>query len=242
MKMLKLWTVPFLLVILTGCLYPSNQLQKNQVPNQVQLESIQNAVDTYQENTNGLLPIKTKPQDTPIFQKYQLDFEKLKQQNLIGEPPGTAFENGGYYQYVIIHPEENPTVKVLDLRTTETLRSLQVKVKFFRDNNRYPPFGDQIAKGVYALDYEKIGLDEPPMIDSPYSQQMLPVYLNSEGKLFIDYRKDLYEYLSNKDHSYESGEDIRYLLTDHAPFVPGYSEPYTIREGEPIFMSEYQSS
>ncbi|MGI8315367.1 hypothetical protein [Halobacillus mangrovi] len=241
MKWLKLLLLFLCMIVLSGCLYPSSQLQKNQVPNQVQLESIQTAVDTFQSNSGGLLPIKTKPQDTPVFQKYQLDFSKLKEQGLIGELPGTSFENGGHYQYVIIHPEKDPTVKVLDLRTTEELRSLQVKVKFYQDSNRYPPLGDQIARGVYALDYEKVGLEEEPMIDSPYSQQMLPVYLNAKGEVLIDYRKDLYNYLQNKDHSYESGDDIRYLLTDHAPFVPGYSEAYTVKDGEPIFMSEYES-
>lgn len=242
MKWLKLTVVPLLLMVLTGCLYPNAELQKNQVPSQVQLETIQNAVDQYQTNQNGLLPIKTKPQDTPIFQKYQLDFSKLKQQGLIGELPGTSFENGGYYQYVIIHPETDPTVKVLDLRNTETLRSLQLKVQFYQEDNRYPPFGGQIAKGVYELDHEEIGLDEPPMIDSPYSQQMLPVYLNAAGEVLIDYRKDLFTYLNEQEHQYQSGEDIRYLLTDHAPFVPGYSDEYTVQDGEPIFMSEHQGS
>ncbi|MBH0229595.1 hypothetical protein [Halobacillus yeomjeoni] len=241
MKWLKLLTMPLLAIVLTGCLYPSNQLQKNQVPNQVQLDTIQNAVDTYKENTDGLLPIKTKPQETPVFQKYLLDFSKLKQQNLIGELPGTSFENGGHYQYVIIHPEEDPTVKVLDLRTTESVRSLQVKIKFYQDNNRYPPLGEPIARGFYKLDYEKLGMDEPPMVDSPYSQHKLPVYLDAQGNVKIDYRKDLYNYLQNKEHSLQPGEDIRYLLTDHAPFVPGYSDPYTVKDGEPIFMSDYES-
>ncbi|MCA0970340.1 hypothetical protein LCM20_07045 [Halobacillus litoralis] len=239
MKRLKLLIFPVLVVLLSGCLYPNAELKKNQVPNQVQLESIQHAVEQFQTNENGLLPIKTKPQETPIFQKYLLDFDKLKQRALIGELPGTSFENGGYYQYVIIHPETDPTVKVLDLRTTEALRSLQVKSTFYQQSHQYPPFGDQIAKGVYELDHSKLGLDEPPMIDSPYSEQMLPVYLNANGEVLIDYRKDLYAYLNEKDHDYQTGDDIRYLLTDYAPFVPGYSEEYTVEGGEPIFMSEH---
>lgn len=242
MKWLKLISLLFIIFFLSGCLYPKAQLEKNQIPKQVQLETVQNAVEQYQEKQNGLLPIKTKPQDTPIFQKYQLDFSKLKQNALIGELPGTSFENGGYYQYVIIHPETNPTVKVLDLRNTETLRSIQVKVAFYEESHQYPPFGDQIARGVYELDYKKLGLQEEPMIDSPYSEQMLPVYLNARGEVLIDYRKDLFTYLKDQEHDYEPGEDIRYLLTDHAPFVPGYSEKYTVKNGEPIFMSEYTAS
>ncbi|TGB04524.1 hypothetical protein [Halobacillus salinus] len=242
MRWVKLSSLILILFFLSGCLYPNAELEKNQIPNQIQLETVQNAVDQFQEKQNGLLPIKTKPQDTPIFQKYQLDFSKLQQQALMGELPGTSFENGGYYQYVIIHPETDPTVKVLDLRTTETLRSLQVKVTFYQDEHQFPPFGDQIAKGVYELDYEELGLQEEPFIDSPYSDKMLPVYLNAQGEVLIDYRKDLYAYLNEQDHQYQPGQDIRYLLTDHAPFVPGYSEEYTVENGEPIFMSEYQAS
>lgn len=231
-----------LLFLLTGCLYPQERLQKNQVPNDQQLNMVQDAVDTYQERTDGLLPIKTKDQDTPLFQKYPIEFSKLKEMNILGELPGTSFENGGHYQYVIIHPETDPTVKVLDLRTTEEVRSLQVKVKFYTDNNRYPPLGDFVSQGVYELDYEKIGMDEPPMVDSPYSDQRLPVYLDEQGQVYIDYRKDLYAYLRSEDHAYEAGEDIRFLLTDYTPIVPAYSTAYTVEEGEPVFLTAPSSS
>lgn len=235
MKRLLYFLLPLTALLLTGCLYPNNELQKNKIPNQQQLEMVQNAVDTYQEQKNGLLPIKTKDQSTPIFQKYPIEFGKLKELNLIGELPGTSFENGGHYQYVIIHPDTDPTVKVLDLRTTEEVRSLQVKVKFYRDNNRYPPLGDFVAPGVYELDYEKLGMDEPPLINSPYSDHKLPVYLDEQGQVYIDYRKDLYTYLREEEHNYETGEDIRYLLTDYTPFVPAYSTTYTVEDGEPVF-------
>ncbi|WP_226579353.1 hypothetical protein [Halobacillus litoralis] len=242
MNRLQFLLLPLLAVLLTGCLYPNERLQKNQVPNQQQLEMVQNAVDTYQEQKNGLLPIKTKEQSTPIFQKYPIEFSKLKELNLLGELPGTSFENGGHYQYVIIHPETDPTVKVLDLRTTEAVRSLQVKVKFYTENNSYPPLGDFIAPGVYELDHKKLGMDEQPMVDSPYSEHKLPVYLDEQGRVYIDYRKDLYTYLRENDHPYEAGEDIRYLLTDYTPFVPAYSTSYTVENGEPVFAEKKPST
>lgn len=117
-----------------------------------------------------------------------------------------------------------------------------MKVKFYKDNNRYPPLGDFVSKGVYELDYEKIGMDEPPMIDSPYSDQRLPVYLDEQGQVYIDYRKDLYAYLRSEDHAYKAGEDIRFLLTDHTPIVPAYSTAYTVEEGEPVFLHASPSS
>ncbi|WP_062513517.1 hypothetical protein [Halobacillus sp. KGW1] len=229
------------LLVLSGCLYPESRLEKNKIPNDAQLQMVQTAVDSFQEQSSGLLPIKTKDQETPVFQKYPIEFQKLKERNLIGELPGTSFENGGHYQYVLIHPETDPTVKVLDLRTTETVRSVQVKVTFYQESHRYPPFGDFVAKGVYEIDHEKLGLKEPPSVDSPYSEHTLPLYIDEQGKVFIDYRKDIYSFMRDEGADYKPGDDIRYLLTDHAPFVPAYSKPYTVEDGEPVFMNEQPS-
>ncbi|WP_181348218.1 hypothetical protein [Thalassobacillus sp. CUG 92003] len=238
MKLMKIALMPLLLMALTGCLYPNDQLAKNKVPNQQQLETVQNAVEQYQEQTSNYLPIKTKPQDTPIFQKYLLDFSALKQQGLISEAPGTAFENGGHYQYVLINVEENPTVKVLDLRTSETIRSINTKIDVYKRENGYPPFGKEVASGIYELKYEKLGYDNPLTVESPYSQKNLPVLINDRQELVIDYRKDIYQFMEGNDHTYEKGDDLRYLLTDHSPFVPGYSPPYTIEDGEPVFKPD----
>lgn len=228
----------FVLFLLTGCLYPENRLSKNNIPNEVQLENVQRAIDSYREQENGLLPIKTKNEDTPIFQKYVIDFKKLKEKSLISDIPGNAFENGGVYQYVLIHPEEDPTVKLIDLRISEQLRSLRYDINRYLQNNQYPPYKSQVAQGIYDLDYKKLGLDAPLTVTSPYSQEPLPVYIKGNGELVVDYRKDLYNFLQNEEHSFENGDDIRYLLVNHSPFVPVYSPAYTIENGEPIFMSE----
>src|SRR5690625_5655065 len=90
-----------MLIILTGCLYPKSELAKNQIPNEQQLEMIQQAVKQYKEDTGGLVPIKTKESDAEIYEKYLIDFTELKEAQLISEIPGTAYENGGVYQYVI---------------------------------------------------------------------------------------------------------------------------------------------
>ena len=73
---------------------------------------------------------------------------------------------------------------------------------------------------------------------SPYSQKKLPIIMNENGELFIDYRIDLYEALQEYDHSYENGDDIRFILAENTPFLPAYSLPYTIEDGEPVFMYE----
>ncbi|UFT97632.1 hypothetical protein KO561_10380 [Radiobacillus kanasensis] len=230
--------VIFLLIttmLLSGCLYPNNRLAKNQVPNDVQVDMVQEAVDQYVEQTQGLVPINTKPEDTPIFQKYILDFAKLKEYSLISSVPGTAFENGGNYQYTLITPEENPTVKVIDLRIAETIRELNFKINAFRSEHIYPPFGEPVTNFMYEIDYKKLGLEQAPFIVSPYSGNNIPILISAEGELAVDYRSDLYQVLEEQDHHYQEGDDIRYLLTDYYPFVPAYSIPYTLQDGEPVF-------
>ncbi|WP_164668754.1 hypothetical protein [Virgibacillus doumboii] len=226
----------FLIVfLLSGCLYPENELSKNKVPNEAQLEQVQSAVDTFREETGGLLPIRTKPSDTPIFQKYLIDFKKLKERNIIAEIPGTAFQNGGVYQYTIIYPEENPQVKLIDLRVTDAIREVNVKLEIYRSEHIYPPYGQEVADGIFKLDYKKLGLESEPYVVSPFSQKNLPIVMDAQGKLYVDYRIDLNNALKKYDHNYEAGDDIRYLLAENTPFVPAYSLPYTIKDGEPVF-------
>ncbi|MBP1949558.1 hypothetical protein [Virgibacillus litoralis] len=237
MKNTYIWAMGAFLIIffLTGCLYPNNELSKNQVPNQAQLEQIQSAVDTYQNETNGMVPIRTKPSDTPIFQKYLIDFSKLKENNNISEIPANAYQNGGIYQYVLITPEKNPRVKLIDLQTTEAIREVSVKLEIYRTEHIYPPYGKEIADGVFKVDYKKLNLQAYPYVKSPYSKENLPIVMDNQGKLYVDYRIDLMNALKEYKHNYETGEDIRYLLANNSPFVPAYSLPYTIREGEPVF-------
>lgn len=218
-------------------MYPSAELTHNQVPNEVQLQSVQLAVEQYQENNQGLIPIDTKPNETPIFQKYVIDFSKLKSAGFIADIPGTAFENGGSYQYVLINPENNPTVKVIDLRIAQELRKVEYELQAYRNDNTYPPFGKEIAEGVYELNYKKLGFKQPPMVNSPYSDNLLPIVMDVQGNLLVDYSPDLYNALQLNDHNYQQGDDIRYLLTDNYPMVPVYSLPYTVKNGEPVFMT-----
>jgi|SRR5690625_1896835 len=236
-KMIQGQIVLLMILSLSGCLFPKNELAQNQVPYEDQLKMVQEAVDRFKEVNNGLVPIKTKEADTPIFEKYLIDFGQLKQENILSSPPGNAFEKGGIYQYVLIDPENEAEVKLIDLRTTEAVRSVHVKLDIYRDKHLYPPFGQEVADGLYEVDYEKLNLKEAPYAISPFTQTHLPIVMNVHGELFIDYRKDLMQALDEYDHSYETGEDIRYLLTEHYPFVPAHSLPYTIENDEPVFMN-----
>lgn len=226
-----------LIFLLSGCLYPNSELSRNKVPNELQLETVQSAVDTYREKTEGLVPIKTKDLDTPIFRKYLIDFGALKEKGILAEIPGTAYENGGTYQYALLTPEENPRVKLIDLRISDAIREVGVKLHIYRNENLYPPFGQPITKNLYKVDYEELGLEHEPYVVSPYSQKNLPIVMDTKGELYVDYSADLYDALKKYDHHYKTGDDIRYLLADNTPFLPVYSYPYTIKDGDPVFMT-----
>lgn len=239
MKNTSIWiSIMIIPLLLSGCLYPESELAKNQTPNEDQLQTVQKAVEQYKETTGGLVPIQTRPSDTPIFQKYLVDFTALKENNILAETPGNAFENGGVYQYTLITPDEDPQVKLIDLQVTEALRNVNVQLNIFREKHIYPPFGKEIEENIFTVDYEALGMDEPPTIRSPYSHENLPIVMDINGELFIDYRIDLQQALNEFDHDFEEGDDIRYLLAENTPFVPAYSFPYTLKEEEPVFSPD----
>lgn len=222
-------------VLLSGCLYPQTELSKNQVPNETQLDIVETAVLQYRDKSGGLVPIKTKPNDVDKYEKYLIDFSLIKEAQLISEIPGSAYENGGFYQYIIITPEEDPRVKLIDLRLTDKLREVNVKLDMYRSENLYPPFGEQVANDVFLLNYKKLGFKNEPYVVSPFTKQNLPILITTDGKLIIDYRIDLQQALQEFDHDLVEGDDIRVILEDNYPFVPAYSLPYTLEDNEPVF-------
>lgn len=230
------FTFLFMIIVslLSGCLYPQEKRVENQVPYETQILSVQTAVEAFQKDKGGILPIKTKENDTSIYIKYVIDFQKLVPAYL-PDYPGNAYENGGPFQYVLIDVETEPKVKLLDLRITEEIRELRLRLH----TQGYPPFKEQVANNVYTLDYSRLGYEEEPYVVSPYTNHHLPLLITGSGEVQVDYSSDLYLTLQEKNHSYQPGDDIRPILTDDSFFVPAYSLPYTIDEkNEPVFMTK----
>ncbi|MBS4173285.1 hypothetical protein [Bacillus sp. FJAT-49736] len=229
----------FILIIsislLSGCLYPQDKLAKNQVPYEDQLQSVQSAVEKFQKDNDGILPIKTEEKSTSIYEKYPIEFNKLIQNRYMAEPPGNAYENGGIFQYVIINAETKPTVKLFDLRIAEKIRDIRIRITA----QGYPPFGKQVAYNVYTINFKKLGFKSEPYVVSPYTNNNLPFVINGSGDIFVDYRMDLYQALKTTHSTYKQGEDIRPILTNDSSFVPAYSLPYTInKKNEPVFLTK----
>ncbi|MDN4493876.1 hypothetical protein [Ureibacillus aquaedulcis] len=233
--MKRKWSLFFVLalttVLLSGCLFPEEEKAESQVPDDLQLASVQKAVEEFQADT-GVLPIKTRDMDTDIFIKYPIDFEKLVPK-YIANPPANSFEKGGLFQYIIWNPEVKPTVKLVDLRSAEKIRELNIRFM----STYYPTFKEQIADYVYSIDFEKIGYKEDLTVQSPYTNNLLPLIVTTEGEIYIDYSVDLNIFIKENNLKPTPGEDIRMLLVDAYPVVPAYSLPYTVDENnEPIFM------
>lgn len=220
-------------VVLSGCMYPNEKFTQNQIPYENQIQSVQTAVDAFKKDNGGILPIKTREANTPIYQKYPIEFKKLTPKYL-AEPPGNAFESGGVFQYVLVDVETNPTVKLFDLRMADTIRDIQLRIK----SNGYPPYKKQIAENVYTIDFKQLGYKQDPYAVSPYSNQNLPFVVTGSAEVYVDYRADLYQKLKKTGETLKSGEDIRNLLVKDSMFVPAYSLPYTIdsKTNEPVFL------
>jgi len=233
--MKKSWVVFLVLVltslVLSGCLFPEDQKAENQVPDELQLEVVQRAVEEFQADT-GVLPIKTRDMETDIFIKYPIDFSKLIPKYM-AKSPGNSYEQGGIFQYIIWDPEDNPTVKLVDLRSVEKIRELNIRFLA----TKYPTYKEQISDYVYTIDFKKIGYDEELTVPSPYSNNQLPLVASTEGDIYVDYSIDLNLFIKENNLTPKPGEDIRMLLVEKYPVVPAYSFPYTVDENnEPVFM------
>ncbi len=227
-----------LVTLLSGCMFPNEELSKNKIPNEDQLLIVQEAVNAFVEDSGGLLPIKTKDADVDIYEKYLIDFTILKERNFLSEIPGNAYENGGIYLYTLVNPEDNPEVKLIDLQLSEKIREINVKLDIYRSKNLYPPYGEEVESGLFKINYEKLKFKKSQFVKSPYTQNNLPILMNTKGELFIDYRSDLLSIMEENDYEFEEDEDIRYIYHEQSPFVPIYSLPYKEKNNEPFFNLE----
>lgn len=234
----KLSLLIAVITLLGGCLYPEAEKMKNQESYQIQMDLVQRAIDQFQKDEGGILPIQTKDANTPIYQKYVVNMKKISPRYM-AEPPDSAYEAGGYFQYVLVNVETNPTVKLLDIRLAQAIQDLSLRLNAYRQQKGYPPFKERLANHAFTLDYEKLGLKEAPTVTSPYSQKELYLILDEKGEIFVDYTPDLYDLLQKYKGDIKSGEDLRKILVDTSDFVPAYSLAYTVDDkNKPIFSEK----
>lgn len=236
-NMLKTAVILFTVLFLGACMYPESE-RAGQVPSESQIEMVQQAVDQFREDSDGLLPIKTVS-DTREYFEYQIDFSRLVP-DYLDERPAISFEAGGYYQFVILDAEDDPTVKIADLRITEEIRSLRLRVEGMGEHVQ---FEEAVGPNVYKLDLDFYNLSENPTVTSPYSGGALNVYYSGGQEFVVDYREEIGRIIEENNLEFETGDDVRQVLYEYTPVVPIYSPEITVDENnEPIFMTNVHKS
>ncbi|PSL50486.1 hypothetical protein B0H94_10398 [Salsuginibacillus halophilus] len=223
----------FVILILTaGCFYPGSS--ESSVPHDTQLEEVQAAVDQYQDD-QGVLPLQNRDADTPELERYVVNFRELVPRYL-AEPPPNSFEEGGIYQYMLIDVQENPEVKVMDLSMMDDIQSFQQEVNRYIQANDFAPLEDALGENVYAVDEDSLSVSEAS-VESPYSGNPLPLRVNQHGEVIVDYAPDIYQKLEHEEVSVDDYDDLREILLENEPFIPMFSVPYELDEGELAYSS-----
>jgi len=223
--------------MLTGCFYPKDQLKENQTNPEEFITVVQGAVDKFREMKGGLLPIQNSTMETPIYEKYKVDFKKLKEYRLLTTVPANAFENGGSYIYVIVNPEKDPKIKLIDVAAYQAVnQTQQIVSKYIVNTNGKLPQGQELSKGIAVLDWEGIK-EAKPTAQSTYNRMNEISYLLQDtGVVTIDYSFDLMKLIDSKSlqNKLTAAEDLRELLIANTPFMPIHSVPYHWIDGRPV--------
>lgn len=227
------------IILLAGCMYPQAEKKELETADELNLTIVQKAVDQYRQQSGGLLPIKTRDQDTDKYIKYPIDFDLLTQGGHLEKLPTNSFEKGGIFQYVIWNAEsKNPQVKLVDLQQAEVIREISIS----KGINGYVPMGENIQGNVYKLAYKDMGLEEAPSVPSPYSATILPIVIKGTGEIYVDYSIELQKIIDEEQPTIKKNQDIRYLLEEKYPILPAYSAAYILNDDREVeFLNDLKN-
>jgi hypothetical protein len=224
-----------LLILLgTGCMYRGEieRQQANPAFVREELSRVSSAVEQYYK-ARSVYPIKNSELDTPLYEKYIIDLHRLVQAQMLSAIPQNAFETGGSYYYLLLHPETEPSVRLMDIEAVQQTADIQKAVgDYALANGGRLPLGAEIGSGFFAIDYKALGR-KPLQIQSGYSNQYLPLLLHSSGEIVIDYSLDIMKAVQEIGREPKDGEDAREILAEASPFAPVRSYPYLWENGEP---------
>ncbi len=236
MKMKRIAALSLFIIVtvfLSGCMYPKERRLENQVPSSFYLEATQKAVEQFQRDT-GVLPIETKPADTPVFEKYEINFGRLIPRYL-PDAPANAFEKGGIYMYTLLDVETKPTVRLIHLGTVSKVADVQQAVNHYYFQKGQLPIKDKLDSGYYTIDYNLLHMKEPE-IASLISNQLLSLIMNKKGEVGVDYGPDIAALLRSTKAKVPPNTDPRYVMARESLYVPIKSFPYTMKNGDPHLL------
>jgi len=236
MKMIRLLILNISMLsilIISGCMYPKERMMENQLPPMEQVSMVQAAIEKFHEDTK-VLPILTKEADTPVFEKYVIDFSGLVPRYM-PYVPGGAFEQGGPYLFVLTEVETNPTVRLLDLRVVDTVSTVQSRVSYYYKKNNSLPVEGVVEPGYFTINFSQIGMGKQVQtIESPISGKRLPIIMTSTGQVGVDYTEDLELVLKNNNLQSASFKDVREIIPQNSIYVPVKSFHYVAENGEVV--------
>jgi len=199
-----------LAALLSGCLYPDERRAENQIPSEMLLEMTQKGIEQYRQDTS-VLPIVTKDWNTPIFEKYEIDFSKLVPKYL-PDVPGNAFEKGGLFKYVLIDVETRPAVRLAHLGLVSKVADVQHAVDRYRLNHGNElPIKEELGNGYFSIDFAKIGIKETG-VPGLMGNYLLPLLMNGKGEVGIDYAMDIAAVLRESKAEVPENTDPRYVM------------------------------
>ncbi|WP_342192801.1 DUF3939 domain-containing protein [Paenibacillus uliginis] len=234
MKAISAATVFMLMTMLmTGCMYSDKNEQERQVSYRESVKRVQSAVDDFYKE-QSILPILTAGEEVPRYEKYRVDFEKLKNMGYMDEIPSTAFEKGGSGYFLIINEEKEPTVKVMDLNIAQKVNDIQMSVNRFKTaNNGKLPAGAELYPGFTTVDLLKTDVKNMKL-KSIYSGQEVTFMMDSKGTVYVDYAFDIMQAIQKEDAEPKVDEDLRVYLEQASYYVPVKSVPYFWKDKQPV--------
>lgn len=224
-----------MITLMTGCLYRGEQQQHRPLSYTESVDRVQRALERFQEE-QGILPIITAGAETPRYEKFRIDLDRLKQMGYLEEIPATAFERGGGVYFLVIDEEADPRVKVMDLSTVQKVNDVQRRVDGYRSSHggKLPALAEGgTYPGLSAVDLQLIQAEDYAL-QSVYSGEMLPYLMDAAGKVYADYAFDIMRAIDQSQATPGGDEDLRTRLTDRSPFVPVKSLPYRWVNGAPV--------
>lgn len=220
-----------ILLSFTGCMFPDeHRMQMDKLPQQV--AQVQSAVDAYFRQ-NKILPYTYTEEKQKLTTKYKVNFNELK--GFLGEVPPSSFDKGGYFLFVLVDVEKDPTVRLFDLRANEAISKIEPGIKGYVSHHQSLPEKSRINQYFYTIDYKKLKL-EPVEIPSPYSHEKLPLIMDQKGKVYIDYRTEVMSKWQQADQKPSEQTDLRLWLAKDSLYVPAFSPQIKMNGNEPQLL------
>ncbi|WP_231574758.1 DUF3939 domain-containing protein [Paenibacillus sp. FSL R7-0273] len=233
---LRLTAAVLLLCVMAGCMYPKEQQQPGNGSRE-SVRRVQAAVDDYRQQ-EGLLPILNSTADTPRYEKFVIDLEKLNRQGYLDEIPSASFEQGGNFYFLLLDEETLPVVKLMDLVTVQLVNDVQRQVNRYKSaHGGRLPAGEELYPGLYAVEDKAAGISAITL-SSVYSGQPLEFMMDDSGNVFVDYASDIMTAVRNSGSTPGADADLRTMLEDVSYYVPVKSLPYLWLSGEPVPQPE----